>query len=414
MVIVVEKYTDNINKLQETIRCLNLDIRIVILKDDGFLPTGMLSPYEYYLYQENQKIYEKKELFYDFLKIPEFWEIRTDGLNGAIYDMGCKKASIYFVKPIEKRNVQRVEWHLENGWVYKIDYYNKYALKYASEFLDKEGKVESKVYYTEKNQEIIVEQPQNDTITLLHDGKVRAYFTSYSQFIGYFLEMVGQHGKAVFLMQDKDQNELLDCEWNGRSLWKYVLFRTEEMLDEYKSMGGENGYRFYTIPEKYPENYARGEALILTASDQIEGIEYLTDELAFVKFHIAANTQVSDKLNSLAEKSNVEVYPQISTWDLNRLWEKCDFYLDINYYREIHNAIDTAHQKNLLIMGFSNTLHGRELMVDEYIFDQADREKLVLAVKKLTDNPGLMMEMLEKQQGKKRKVWNKLQELAEV
>lgn len=407
MIIFFDKYTDNTRKLQETMQCINYDVKVVVLKDDGFLPDGILSPYKHFVYGENCNIFEERELYYDFLEVPEFWEIRSNGIYGAVYDMGCKKADIYFTEPIEKRNVQRVEWCMENGWVYKIDYYNKYALKYASEFRSMEGNVESRVFYS-TNQEVIVEQPQNDTVTLLENGKTRAFFTSYAEFIDYYIEETGLGKQRAAFIQDNGTLRLLDLKSEGKSMWKYVLFANNELLDKYISMGGKNGYRFYAIPEKYPINNAKGEALILTASDQLEGIEYLIHELPEVAFHIAASTQVSDKLNKLGEQVNVDIYPQISMQDLNILWDKCDFYLDINYYREIHNAIDNAHQNNLLIMGFENTLHHRELVAEESIFSREDIDKLVLVMRKLVNNAELVQGRLVKQQRKKFEIWEEL------
>ena len=322
--------------------------------------------------------------------------------------MGCKKADIYFTEPIEKRNVQRVEWCMENGWVYKIDYYNKYALKYASEFRSMEGNVESRVFYSSTNQEVIVEQPQNDTVTLLENGKTRAFFTSYAEFIDYYIEETGLGKQRAAFIQDNETLRLWDLKSNRRSVWEYVLFPNNELLDKYISMGGQNGYRFYPIPEEYPENDAKGEVLILTATDQLEGIEYLIHELPEVAFHIAASTQVSDKLNKLGELANVEIYPQISMQNLNILWDKCDFYLDINYYREIHNAIDNAHQNNLLIMGFENTLHHRELVAEEGIFSIEDVDKLALLMRELVNNAELVQGRLVKQQRKKFEIWKGL------
>lgn len=83
--------------------------------------------------------------------------------------------------------------------MYKIDYYNKYAMKFASEFFDMDRNIESKVFYSVRNQEVIVEQPQNDTITLLACGKMKAFFTSYAEFVEYYLEEVGQDEKEYYL-----------------------------------------------------------------------------------------------------------------------------------------------------------------------------------------------------------------------
>lgn len=411
MIIVCDKYNENTKKLQQTMQCMNFDAKIVVLRDDGFLPSGVFSPYNHYVYRQNKVVLREKELFYDFLEVPEFWEIRTNGIFGAIYDMGCKKADIFFKEPIEKRNVQRIEWCMENGWKYKIDYYNKYAQKYASEFLSATGKVESKVYYSAMNQEVIVEQPQNDTVTIYEEGRTKAFFTSYVEFIEYYIEEIGFGEKCILFIEDEVGHRLWDLSLDRKNMWKCTLLSNKYLLDKYNGMGGEKGYCFYPLSEEYPMNNAKPEALILTASDQLEGIEYLISELPEVMFHIAANTQVSDKLHKLGKRMNVKVYPQISSHDLNILWDKCDFYLDVNYYREIWNAVDSAQQKNLLIMGFEDTLHDRELTLEECIFRKNDHVSLVSAIKKLINNFEEVQELLMQQHCKKRK---KLQELLEM
>lgn len=59
--------------------------------------------------------------------------------------------------------------------IYRVDFYNKYGLKYASEFRDTDGNVESKVFYSDQNQEVIVEYPENDVVTLLENGAVKVF-----------------------------------------------------------------------------------------------------------------------------------------------------------------------------------------------------------------------------------------------
>lgn len=59
--------------------------------------------------------------------------------------MGSRKASVCLQESQLRREsslaelsgkeiVQSVEWCMEDGWIYRVDYYNKYGLKYASEF----------------------------------------------------------------------------------------------------------------------------------------------------------------------------------------------------------------------------------------------------------------------------------------
>lgn len=406
MLAFFDRYTENVEKLRETMHCMGWEVKVAVLQDDGFLPAGISSPYEFFVYRNRGKELLEKDLFYNFIELPEFWEVRLSGwAMGGIFDMGIEKAKIYFREPIEKRNVQRVEWHMENGWIYKIDYYNKYGLKYASEFLDTDRNVESKVFYSDKNQEIVVEQPVNHMISLLENGAVRNLFDSYSGFVNQYLEEAGFEDECILFVQDEKTLERLSLASDERNKWTYILFSDNELWNKYIGMGGRNGGRFYAMSENYPENHARSEALILTASDQIEKIEYLISELPDMMFHIAAHTQVSDKINRLAERENVKVYPQISVQDLNTLWNNCDFYLDINHYREIYDAVDTAHVENMLIIGFDNTVHHRELMADECIFAKDEHEKMVLAIKALKGNPVLVQERLKAQHQKKEEIW---------
>lgn len=134
MVIVAEKYTDNVREIQNFLQKTGLESKIIIFDDEGFLPADVITPYEYFVLQQNPETVAEKPLFYNFIKVPAFWEIRADGVRGGIYDMGCRKAVICFAQPVERRNVQRVEWCAENGWVYRTDYYNKYGLKFAADF----------------------------------------------------------------------------------------------------------------------------------------------------------------------------------------------------------------------------------------------------------------------------------------
>lgn len=409
MVIVFDRFTKYTKQMAETIQALNLDAEILVLERNGFLPSGILSPYEFFVSRQNHGVHEEKGLFYNLLEIPEFWEIRADGVWGGVYDMGCKKASVFFTSPIEKRNVERVEWCTEYGRVYRIDYYNKYGLKYFSEFLSMDGEVDSRVFYSDRNQEVIVEQPGNDIVTVLKDGRMNAFLTSRDQFLEYYLKEAGLGERYALFVQDEESVPFLELKPDGKRVWDFVLFADDKMLDKYVNRVGEAGFRFYAVPERYPVNQAKGEALTLTASDQLEGIEYLVCELPDIIFHIAANTQVSDKLKKLAQRPNVKVYPQISRQNLNRLWDTCDFYLDINYYQKIFDAVNIAHQKNLLIMGFEDTVHNRALVAEECVFSETNQEKMAFQIKKMTGNLQLMRELLVKQQEKKREIWNEVE-----
>lgn len=146
----------------------------------------------------------------------------------------------------------------------------------------------------------------------------------------------------VLFVQDEKLLDSLDIKPEKEQKWDSAWLSDDTLLDRYRSLGGKNGFRFYAIPEYYPVNEAKGEALILTRYDQVEKIEELIRELPEVTFHIGANTLMSDKLMNLEKQGNVKLYHGLSQTTLDELWEKCDFYLDINLYGEIRDAVNVA------------------------------------------------------------------------
>ena len=54
------------------------------------------------------------------------------------------------------------------------------------------------------------------------------------------------------------------------------------------------------------------QAMVMTASENIEGLAGLVDKFPNIAFHIAALTSMGPKLTCLEEKTNVHLYPGIS------------------------------------------------------------------------------------------------------
>ena len=87
MLFFFDRYTENVAKLQETMRCLGQEVQIAVLQDDGFLPTGIESPYEFFVYRSRQKEFVEKSMFYNFIEINDFWEGSLSVLSCGIFDM---------------------------------------------------------------------------------------------------------------------------------------------------------------------------------------------------------------------------------------------------------------------------------------------------------------------------------------
>lgn len=137
-----------------------------------------------------EKHLEKKELFYVFLDLPKFWEVRAEGLWGAIYNKNQKMAMVYFNNPIDLRMVERVEWLTSNQEVYKIDYYGNYGYAYCTVFFD-EGKMVLKSYYTKEHEEKIQINLTNGVVSLCDQGHISRMFHSEEEFVKYYNDIAG-------------------------------------------------------------------------------------------------------------------------------------------------------------------------------------------------------------------------------
>lgn len=102
-------------------------------------------------------------------------------------------------------------------------------------------------------------------------------------------------------------------------------------------------------------------------------------------------TEMSSKLMSAGQYDNVSLYPNVKMSVLDSLFEKCDFYLDINHEGEIVDAVHRAFLNNMLIVGYEETMHNAYYTADTNTFkeseyaDMAEALNLTLAMPHLID-----------------------------
>ena len=136
-----------------------------------------------------------------------------------------------------------------------------------------------------------------------------------------------------------------DKPWNIRSYcrlrsvwWKYSLMDWSEIIA-------------HEIPLKTKS------ALIMTHSQELEQIETLVKQLPEYTFNIMALTLMGDRLNILRKYENVRLFPSILEWNMNRLLQECDVYLDINHGKKEQDVIEKARELGKPILSFENTLN---------------------------------------------------------
>ena len=82
---------------------------------------------------------------------------------------------------------------------------------------------------------------------------------------------------------------------------------------------------------------------------------------------------------------------------LERLFEKADFYFDINHESEIVSAVQKAFLNNHLIFAFKETLHNARYVAKEHIYPMEQADALIGAVKAAMGNTKRLKAELEAQ-----------------
>ena len=126
------------------------------------------------------------------------------------------------------------------------------------------------------------------------------------------------------------------------------------------------------------KNTVRGDALILTVSDQIEQLEYILENLPDICFHIAAPVHFSEKIGVLESKYNVRLVTVTTDQQIDFLVNMCDFLLDINHFQEVNAIVSRFLQVEKPAFAFDNTVHGNQ---GQEVFLSSTPDKLVSRVK---------------------------------
>ena len=126
------------------------------------------------------------------------------------------------------------------------------------------------------------------------------------------------------------------------------------------------------------KNTVRGDALILTVSDQIEQLEYILENSPDICFHIAAPVQFSEKIKVLESKYNVRLVTVTTDQQIDFLVNMCDFLLDINHFQEVDSIVSKFVQAGKMVLAFDNTVHGNQ---GQEVFEANRPDELVSRIR---------------------------------
>lgn len=411
MINLFENYGQSEIDLEDSLLRAGFSNETIVLNDDGYLPPHIKSPISFFLGKELSK---DMPLFFNEITVPNFWEIRGDNTKAEIYEGYKKKGKINYSKRKDDfRRVHSIEWFNDQGKIRQIDLYNQYGKLFGKKTYS-DGELTLTTYFDFKKRETILMNHVTNTVQVLFLGK-EYIFNSYIDFVLFYFKhekltkeeiIYNSLGKPFFItlalkrMYPKtNYNHILFWQENSIKIpgnmqgiltdkdspTKKIIVQNR---DEYIRLTQQNIEKTYV-----PLNYLgmiyefkrslklKKEILILTNSDQIIHLESLIQQLPNFKFNVAAYTEMSAKLLKLNKYKNAFLYPTISPEELNSLINKSSIYLDINKGNEVDHIIRTSFENNLLIFGFASTVHSKNFINKNNIYEENELNKFTEAIK---------------------------------
>lgn len=397
-----------------------LKIPSVVIHDDGFLPKEVDSPVKFYC-----KVSEKNTpLYFDRLKVPEFYRIVATAQAGQVYDLHQKKADIVFAATDNTRLIKEVRWLDDKGQLSWIDHYNREGRIFARTYVNNGQEVVRK-YFDDQNKEVITQYLIAGDVFLNFEGE-KHHFASLIEFMQFYLKErhynldhifyntlnqsmlvslgIGEEGSDTLFWHEKIAKDLpgnMVYLANNKTRTKHVVFENYIDWQNWKDKLPKDGnldFRFLGMIYPHPRgNKLRPEAVILTNSDQIEHLTEVVEAMPNINFHIAAITEMSNKLLSFDKYNNVHLYPSATPKRIRQLYQDCDIYLDINHGNEIMDAVRGAFEQNMLIVGFKNTLHNPNFISPENTFEVEEVDKMANKISEALESTDKMRELVDEQ-----------------
>ena len=400
-VLLLDNFNEDSLMLYKSMRKSGFTGPVLTLSDDGFLPDDVSSIYTCFL----GTVENGRPRYFDEIDVPDYWEIKANNSNGQIFNLNHEMGKIFFNTPTNKRQVKVVDWYDEKHICRCCEHYNSKGLLYARTILNKKGELVSRSYYDISNKEVIVENYVTHDITVNYMGRV-FIFKEKVQFIKFVFDVLGvkptrlfynslaipfqvsgaleENGKQdVLFWQEGLRNDIpgnMQYIMDGKSKRTGKIYvQKKESYEKLISLGANTdvlkslGY----VYEFKKENQHTNNVLICTNSDNIEKLQEIIYAAPNMTYHICALTEMSSKLMDFNRFSNVKLYPASKPNEISKLFDVCDYYLDINHENEIVDSVKEAFLHNMLILGFKNVAHNLRYTLSEFVFDPNDYMSLV-------------------------------------
>lgn len=424
--LLFDTFSGESKNLLESFKNAGAAFHAAVIEDDGFLPDDVMSVYGFFLgdYRKADSL-PGKPLYFNQIQIPDYWRIEGDNSSAKVMDRTRERARIFFTEPTHRRQVKIVDWLDDAGQVRLSEHYNRYGAIFCHTVFNKKGQKALRKFFDVTGREMIVENFVTGDMLVRWQDK-DWIFRSKTDFIAFFIRCAGLEDTAVyfnslsypfFASQALAPNGFRDAlfwhepvgdEIPGNmqiilhdqgTRAKRVFVSRRESYDRLIALGAPSdkvkqlGYIYSFVRE----NKHRPHILVCTNSENVGHLTELASLMPQMHFHVAAITEMSSKLMSAGQYDNVSLYPNVKMSVLDSLFEKCDFYLDINHEGEIVDAVHRAFLNNMLIVGYEETMHNAYYTADTNTFKESEYANMAEALNLTLAMPHLIDEALAMQ-----------------
>ncbi|MCI2944487.1 accessory Sec system glycosylation chaperone GtfB [Staphylococcus haemolyticus] len=413
MINIFDNYHFHSQLLHRSLKLSGYHHLTICLEDNGFLPDDVTSPYQFFAKNPiNQK---DKPLFFNEIEVPTYWEITGTNDMGEIKNLGELRGRIFYQSNFKSRIVKRVEWLDNKQRLRTVDFYNKNGFKFAEIVYSLSGKAIMKKYFDRLGKEIIYENYVTGNYVLNWNNKIH-FFKSQEAFIIYYLKQLNVDldevifnslampfialyrmdtiGKGILIWQENSHGilpgnmKLMFDEALNRD-YSIIIPDSEEYQTIYQRLDDKERNKVFRggyLYEYQKQNQLSKNILTLTNSDQLSCIEELLKNNSNYNFHIAAITEMSNKLLDLGKYDNVRLYPVANEETIELLYQQCDIYLDNNKGNELLNAVSRAFEKDMIIFAMLTEAHNRIFTATENIVMEKDINNLTVMLQKMSNS----------------------------
>ena len=387
MLIIAQEPSQATDKLRRLLDSLGMKSRVFYTNFETDVDENTISLASSFSYSSEDD-YQGKPLFFNDLSVPLYWELWTLGITTYLFDGKDRRANIIFRENVRERTVKQVEWFGQGEKVVAND----------------EGRALMDIYFNRAQEEVLLHYIQEDY--LIHQGSVGRdrIFSGKDELTEAVMTQIFKSDEPIICMdstllpilQLQKPNRLIYCSASHDGL-EHIQNQVSHTLiaNYYPQEERRPGLIYLAGAEQEGNQPFVPQAMVMTASENIEGLAGLVDAFPNLDFHIAAQTSMGPKLTCLEEKTNVHLYPGISRKKYRELLRKSSIYLDLNYGSEVSDVTLEAIANEQLLYGLASTVHRQYYKALPTVF--ASVEEVGQSIRQLLQEPDVYPRALKAQ-----------------